>query len=70
MNKKIYVDGMTCGHCASHVKEALTDIGAYKVVVDLDENVVIADVDEEVGDDEIKCAIEDAGYDVVDIEEV
>lgn len=69
MIKKIYIDGMSCGHCVSHVKEALLDIGALKVKVDLEEKFAIADFDDEVSDNDITVAIEDVGYEVVEIEE-
>ena len=69
MIKKIYIDGMSCGHCVSHVKEALLDIGAIKVKVDLEEKYAIADFDEEISDSDITLAIEDVGYEVTEIEE-
>ena len=69
MIKKIYIEGMSCGHCVSHVKEALLDIGAIKVKVDLEEKFAIADFDDEISDSDITLAIEDVGYEVTEIEE-
>lgn len=69
MKKKIYIDGMSCGHCVSHVKEALLDIGAIKVKVDLEEKFAIAEFEDETTDSEITEAIEEVGYEVVEIEE-
>ena len=48
MKKKIYIDGMSCGHCVSHVKEALLDIGASKVKVDLEEKFASAEFEDEI----------------------
>ena len=69
MIKKIYIEGMSCGHCVSHVKEALLDIGAIKVKVDLEEKFATADFDDEISDSDITMAIEDVGYEVTEIEE-
>ena len=69
MKKKIYIDGMSCGHCVSHVKEALLDIGAIKVKVDLEEKFAIAEFEDEITDSEITEAIEEVGYEVAEIEE-
>ncbi|MBX4270927.1 heavy-metal-associated domain-containing protein [Clostridium estertheticum] len=68
MKKKIYVEGMSCGHCVNHVSEALKEIGATKVEVDLESKVGTAEIGDNITDDVIKLAIEDAGYDVVKIE--
>ncbi len=69
MKKKIYIDGMSCSHCVSHVKEALLDIGAIKVKVDLEEKFAMVEFDEEVSDNDIVDAIEEVGYEVTEIEE-
>ncbi len=69
MKKKILVEGMSCGHCVNHVSEALKDIGAKDVEINLDDKLATAEISEDITDDAIKLAIEDAGYDVVKIEE-
>jgi len=69
MKKKIYIDGMSCSHCVSHVKEALLDIGASKVKVDLEEKFATAEFDDDINDNEITDAIEEVGYEVTEIEE-
>jgi copper chaperone len=36
MVKKIYIEGMSCGHCAAHVEQALKEVCGVKTVkVDL-----------------------------------
>ena len=68
MKKKIYVEGMSCGHCVNHVSEVLKEIGAKDVDVNLDSKLATAEISEDITDDAIKLAIEDAGYEVVKIE--
>lgn len=63
--KKVMINGMSCGHCANHVKEALTEIGATNINVDLAGKC--ATFDGEISDEEVKNAIEDYGYEVVGI---
>lgn len=67
MKKKILIEGMSCGHCVSHVEEALEKInGVSNIKVSLEEKyaIVYTDVNNEV----LKEAIEEEGYDVIEIE--
>ena len=68
MKKKILVEGMSCGHCVNHVTEALKEIGGTEVEVSLEKKLASAELADDVTDEAIKAAIEDAGYDVVGIE--
>ena len=70
MKKKISIEGMSCAHCANHVKQALNEIGATNVEVNLEKKMATADLKDEVDDKEIRLAIEDVGYDVVKIENI
>lgn len=71
MKKKVIVEGMSCGHCVNHVKNALDELENVKSAsVDLDSKTAIVESDVDVNDGDIKFAIEDAGYDVVSIETV
>lgn len=70
MKKKIIVEGMSCGHCVNHVKTALEELnGVDNVSVDLESKTAVVQAAVEVSDGDIKFAIEDAGYEVVSIEE-
>lgn len=70
MKKKIIIDGMSCGHCVKHVKEALEEInGVIKVEVDLDSKTAIIEADRDINDNDLKNFIEDAGYEIVSAEE-
>lgn len=70
MKKKIMVEGMSCGHCVNHVKTALEDLnGVTNVSVDLASKTAVVEASSGIQDADIKFAIEDAGYEVVSIEE-
>jgi copper ion binding protein len=59
----VTVTGMTCGHCASSVREEVADIpGVTAVDVDLATGKVTVDSDHEVGPYAIQNAVEEAGY--------
>lgn len=66
MKKKILIEGMSCGHCTAHVKEALEDLGATSVEVSLEGKYAILDTDKT--DEELKSVIEEEGYEVVEIQ--
>lgn len=69
MKKKILIEGMSCGHCVNHVKEALSELnGITNVEVNLDTKYATLDASNNVKDEDIKYAINDAGYEVVGIE--
>ncbi|MEG0775220.1 cation transporter [Clostridium sp.] len=68
MTKKILIEGMSCGHCVMHATNALKDLGLSNVKVDLTSKTAVAEGN--VSDEAIKDAIEDAGYEVVKIENI
>ncbi|WP_147565065.1 heavy-metal-associated domain-containing protein [Clostridium tyrobutyricum] len=69
MTKKILIEGMSCGHCTNHVKEALAELnGVTSVDVNLSAKTAVLEALANVSDEEIKHAIDDAGYEVVKIE--
>jgi copper chaperone len=71
MKTKVYVEGMSCGHCVKHVNEALSEIENVKnVIVSLDSKTAIFESNTEISSDKIKYAIEEAGYEVVKIEKL
>jgi copper chaperone len=60
------VEGMSCGHCVGAVTDALTEIGATDIKVNLEAGTVdLAYDNEQIEFDKAVAAIEDAGYDVV-----
>lgn len=71
MKKKILIEGMSCGHCVKHVKEALSELsGVTSVDVNLNSKSAIIEASADVDDEKIKFAIDDAGYEVVGIEAI
>lgn len=61
---KYTVPDMSCAHCKSAIEDSLNDLpGVEKATADPDSKVVEVGYDEHrVGEEEIKVAIEDAGY--------
>jgi copper chaperone CopZ len=54
---------MSCGHCASSIREEVGAIpGVTGVDVDLASGKVTIESDQQVGVDAVKSAVEEAGY--------
>ncbi|GII60054.1 metal-binding protein [Sphaerisporangium krabiense] len=66
MNTATYtVEGMTCGHCVSSVKEEVGEVdGVGAVEVDLATGLLTVSGDGPLNDDKIVAAVEAAGYHV------
>lgn len=63
---KLTVKGMMCPHCEAHVKEALEKIdGVEQVVASHTENLVSLSASKEVTEEQLKAAVEGAGYEYV-----
>ena len=70
MKKKIMIQGMNCGHCEKSVQNALQNVsGVSSVEVNLDEKYALVVCENFVKDDNLKNAVEDAGYEVTEMEE-
>lgn len=68
MVKILTVEGMSCGHCESAVKKALGELEEVRdVQVDLGSKKVEVH-GEALVDENLKEAVEDAGYDVIKID--
>ncbi len=63
-NVKLWVGGMTCGHCQAKVEQALKGVkGVYTAIVDLPDGEAEVDFDDdEVTTDQLVAAIRQAGY--------
>lgn len=60
------VSGMTCGHCVSSVTEEVSELaGVSDVQVDLASGRLTVTADQPVGADEVRTAVEEAGYTLV-----
>ncbi|GAA4572051.1 heavy-metal-associated domain-containing protein [Planotetraspora kaengkrachanensis] len=66
MSVKTYtVQGMTCGHCVSSVKEEVGELaGVTGVEVDLASGRLDV-AGEEVTDEAVRLAVQEAGYEIV-----
>ena len=68
MKKEMLIEGMTWGHCKMRVSNALNELdGVTEVTVDLEANKASFEVNDSVTDEVLTEAIEDVGYDVVEI---
>lgn len=69
MTKKIKIEGMSCGHCSGHVTSALKELeGVIEATVDLKDKSALVHLSNNINDEQLKAAVEDAGYEVVAIE--
>ena len=61
---KYTVPDMSCAHCKSTIEDSLNEVsGVENAIADPDSGLVEVEYDEDqVGEDTVKAAIEDAGY--------
>ena len=65
MKKILYVEGMICNNCVSHVTEALLEIdGVAGADVVLEPKTATVTLEKEIADEVLKAAVVEAGYDV------
>ncbi|MBQ8814384.1 MAG: heavy-metal-associated domain-containing protein [Lachnospiraceae bacterium] len=65
--KVILIEGMTCEHCKNRVEKCINDIPGAAAKVDLKKKSAVISLETEVSDEQLRAAIEDAGYKVVEI---
>ena len=69
MEKVLNIEGMVCMNCVKHVDKALREIQGMKdVTVDLESKSAKVLLSQEVPDEVLKSTIEDAGYQLVNIQ--
>lgn len=67
MKRILTIKGMSCMHCVGAVKNALSEIsGVNDVTVDLQAKKAVVE-GLNLSDDVLKEVVEDAGYDVIEI---
>ena len=65
MKKILYVEGMVCNNCVSHVSETLLEIqGVAGADVVLEPKTATVTLEKEIADEVLKAAVVEAGYDV------
>lgn len=68
MNKRLIVEGMSCGHCKAAVERALKGIdGVENAIVDLSNKTAEVTLNKDIDNDILSKAVTDAGYDVVEV---
>lgn len=71
MKKIISIEGMSCGHCAGRVTDALGKINNVENVnVDLVEKTATVELSQNVEDIQLKEAVQDVGYVVNEIKNI
>jgi copper chaperone CopZ len=69
MKKEISIKGMNCAHCQARVEKALNALPGVTAKVDLKKNIAVVDSKNEVADETLKKAVNDAGYESVSVTE-
>lgn len=68
MTKTMIVEGMSCGHCTGRVQKALEAVeGVASVEMSLEGKSARIVLNKEVPEEELKNAVTEAGYEVVEI---
>ena len=65
---KVYVDGMSCGHCSARVEAAFNGVKGVTAKVNLEEKVAYLTSKKEMASDEAKKIVEDTGFTFVKFE--
>ena len=68
MEKTLYIEGMTCAHCAARVEKALQGVPGVFAKVELDKGKARVTSTQPVTDEQLKQAVDQAGYTVTKIE--
>jgi len=66
--KTLTVEGMSCGHCSARVEKALNAIDGVEAEVNLEQKTAKVELSKEVSNETLKKAVEEAGYQVTDID--
>ena len=64
---EIKIEGMSCSHCSGRVEQALNAIDGVSAKVDLEKKTAYVTSSENITEEQIKAAVEDAGYTVVSV---
>lgn len=68
ITKEVYIDGMSCMHCAAKVEKALASVsGVADAKVDLVNKKAVVKLKKDIDNTTLKATVEDLGYNVTDI---
>lgn len=71
MTKVMTIEGMMCAHCTGRVQKALEAVaGVTAAVMSLEDKTATLELAEEVGDDVLRAAVTEAGYEVTEIKSI
>ena len=65
--RTVVIEGMTCEHCKARVESRLNELDGVSAKVNLKRKTAVVSMEKEVEDEVIKKAIENAGYEVIEI---
>lgn len=69
MKKKLIINGMTCNTCEMKVKNALLMIDGIKSAnVSYEDQQAVIDMDRNINNDELIKAVDEAGFQITDVE--
>lgn len=68
ITKEVYIDGMSCMHCAAKVEKALASVsGVADAKVDLVNKKAVVKLKKDIDNATLKATVEDLGYNLTDI---
>ncbi len=68
ITKEVYIDGMSCMHCAAKVEKALASVsGVADAKVDLVNKKAVVKLKKDIDNATLKATVEGLGYNVTDI---
>ena len=65
--RTVIIEGMTCEHCKARAESRLNSLDGVSAKVNLKRKTAVVSMEKEVEDEEIKKAIDNAGYEVIEI---
>jgi len=63
----LLIEGMSCTHCSARVEKALNALDGVEATVNLSEKSALVTLFQEVSEEALKEAVEDAGYELTEI---
>ena len=65
--RTVIIEGMTCEHCKARVESRLNELDGVSAKVNLKRKTAVVSMEKDVQDEVIKKAIENSGYEVIEI---
>lgn len=65
--RTVIIEGMTCEHCKNRVESRLNELAGVSARVNLKKKTALVSMEREVSDEQLRTAVEKAGYRVTDI---